>query len=233
LKINLKYINLKNEENIVELKWNKCAAAGYTGRNQEAVKEHIKELKALGVPTPQKVPSIYWIEPERVSTSKTLHVIGEKTSGEVEYFLTKDNNNESYVTIASDHTDRELEKISVSKAKQVCSKIIAEKCWKVSDIYDHWDKIIIQSTIKEDDGSPNILYQKCRLKEILLPEELQKICEKDSPSKNGNISTFSGTTPIIANKVIFAKTYQLIMIDPILKREISHTYNVISLPDRS
>jgi len=233
LKINLKYHNLKNEENVVGLKWGNCAVAGYTGRNQKAVMAHIKELEKLGVPAPQKVPSIYWIEPERISTSKKLYVIGNKTSGEVEYFLAKDKNNETYFTIASDHTDREIEKISVSKAKQICSKIIAENCWKVSDIYDHWDDIIIRTKIKEEDTSPEILYQECKLKEILLPEELQQICEEEIPFKNSNISIFSGTPPIIPNETIFAKIYQLIMVDPVLKREIKHIYRILSLPDRS
>lgn len=89
---------------------------------------HIKELEFLGILAPQKVPVMYWIDPERVSTKKTLYVIGNKTSGEVEFFLAKDKAGELYVTVASDHTDRETEKDSISKAKQLCSKIVAENC---------------------------------------------------------------------------------------------------------
>jgi len=233
LRINLRYRNLKAEENIVELKWDSCVAAGYTGRDQKAVMEHIKELEILGVPAPQKVPAMYWIDPERISISKTLYVIGKKTSGEVEFFFAKDKNGEAYITVASDHTDREIEKESISKAKQMCSKIIAENCWKVSDIRDHWDNIIIRAKIKKEDNSPEILYQEGPLSKILLPEKLEEICEQDNPSKEGNVAIFSGTLPLISNEIIFAKIYQLIIFDPILKREISHTYRVFTLPDRS
>lgn len=227
-------INLRKEDgNIVELEWDSCVAAGYTGRDQKAVVAHIKELEILGVPAPQKVPAMYWIDPERISTSKILYVIGEKTSGEVEFFFAKDKNGEAYVTVASDHTDREIEKESVSKAKQICSKIIAEDCWKVSDIRDHWNNIIIRAKIKENDNSPEILYQEGPLSKILLPEKLEEICEQDCPNKQGNIAIFSGTLPLISNEIIFAKIYQLIMFDPILKREINHTYRVFTLPDRS
>jgi hypothetical protein len=233
LRINLRYRNLKTEENIVELKWDSCVATGYTGRDQKAVMAHIKELEILGIPAPQKVPAMYWIDPERVGTSKTLYVIGETTSGEVEFFFAKDKNGKAYVTIASDHTDRKIEKESISKAKQICSKIIAENCWKVSDIRDHWDDIIIRVKIKEEDNSPEILYQEGSLKKILLPEELERICEQDNPRKQGNIAILSGTLPLISNQIIFAKIYRLIMSDPVLKREISHTYRVFTLPDRS
>ena len=233
MRINLRYRNLKTEENIVELKWDSCVAVGYTGRDQKAVMEHIKELEILGVPAPQKVPAMYWIDPERIGTSKVLYVIGKKTSGEVEFFLAKDKNGEAYITIASDHTDREIEKESISKAKQMCSKIIAENCWRVSDIRDHWDDIIIRAKIKEEDNSPEILYQEGPLREILLPEELERICGQDNPRKQGNIAILSGTLPLISNEIIFAKIYRLIMFDPVLKREISHTYRVFTLPDRS
>ena len=145
---------MENVENIIELEWNNCVAAGHIGRDQKVVQTHIKELETLGITAPEKVPSMYWIDPERVSTKKTLYVIGNKTSGEIEFFLAKDKIGELYVTVASDHTDRETKKDSVSKAKQLCNKIIVENCWKVSDIRDHWDKIIISSKIKANDNSP-------------------------------------------------------------------------------
>jgi len=198
LRINLSYRNLKAEENIIELKWDSCMAAGYTGRDQKAVMAHIKELEILGVPAPQKVPAMYWIDPERVSTSKTLYVIGKKTSGEVEFFFVKDKNDEAYVTIGSDHTDREIEKESISKAKQMCSKIIAENCWKVSDIRDHWDDIIISAKIKEENNSPEIPYQEGPLIKILLPEELERICKQDNPIKIGHSMVINPWGDVVA-----------------------------------
>jgi len=224
MKLDLKYKDVKDKETTIKLEWDNCVAAGYTGRNQKAVQAHIKELKSLGIPAPQKIPAMYWIEPERVSTKKTLHVIGDKTSGEVEFFLAKDNAGELYVTVASDHTDREMEKDSVSKAKQLCSKIVAE---------NHWDKIIISLKVKTNDNSPEILYQEGPLSKIFTPEKLEEICEQDSPNKKANISILSGTLPLISDETIFAKIYQLTIFDPVLNKKIKHTYKVITLPDRS
>jgi len=211
MKLDLKYKDVKDKETTIKLEWDNCVAAGYTGRNQKAVQAHIKELKSLGIPAPQKIPAMYWIEPERVSTKKTLHVIGDKTSGEVEFFLAKDNAGELYVTVASDHTDREMEKDSVS----------------------HWDKIIISLKVKTNDNSPEILYQEGPLSKIFTPEKLEEICEQDSPNKKANISILSGTLPLISDETIFAKIYQLTIFDPVLNKKIKHTYKVITLPDRS
>jgi len=233
MKLDLKYKDVENRETIIKLEWDNCVAAGYTGRDQKAVQAHIKELESLGIPIPQKVPAMYWIDPERVSTKKTLYVIGNKTSGEIEFFLAKDKTGELYVTVASDHTDRETEKDSISKAKQLCSKIVAENCWKVADIRDHWDKIIISLKVKTNDNSPEILYQEGPLSKIFTPEKLEEICEKDSPNKKGNIAIFSGTLPLISDETLFAKIYQLTIFDPVLNRKIRHTYKVITLPDRS
>jgi hypothetical protein len=233
MKLDLKYKDVENKETIIKLEWDNCVAAGYTGRDQKAVQAHIKELESLGIPAPQKVPAMYWIDPERVSTKKTLYVIGNKTSGEVEFFLAKDKAGELYVTVASDHTDRETEKNSVSKAKQICSKIVAENCWKVADICDHWDKIIISLKIRANNNSPEILYQEGYLGKIITPEKLEEICEQDNPNKKGNISILSGTLPLISDETIFAKIYQLTIFDPVLNRKIEHTYKVITLPDRS
>ena len=62
-------------ESIV-LSWDACVAAGYTGRDQAGVMAHVEELRKIGVPAPEKVPSMYWVEPERVSSTGLLWVVG-------------------------------------------------------------------------------------------------------------------------------------------------------------
>ncbi len=222
----------KKEEK-VELIWDSCVACGYTGRNRKAVLDHIEELKKLGVPAPEKVPATYWVDPERVSTSPEIYVIGDKTSGEVEVFIAKDNKGETFITVGSDHTDRELERISVSKAKQICPKIIATECWKLSEIREHWDKIILRMEVKASEGEgPFILYQEGKLITLLPPEELEKLAYSERPEYAHLPSIFGGTIPILTKETIFASVYRLSMCDPILDRTITHTYKVIKLPDK-
>ena len=100
----------------VTLAWDLCVAVGYAGRDQKAVRDHIDELVKLGVPAPYAIPAMYWIEPGKIFSLNRLFVIGGATSGEVEFFLARDEGGDLFMTLASDHTDRALETVSVSKA---------------------------------------------------------------------------------------------------------------------
>jgi len=233
LELFLEYEDLNSKLHSIKMRWSNCVAMGYTGRNREKVKAHIRELQSLGVSVPSRVPSMYWIDPDsKITTSDIIYVIGEKTSGEVEFFLMPSINDSIYFTVASDHTDRELEKISVSKAKQICNKVIAKKCWKVSDVYDHWDEIEIGAYVGINSEHDLMLYQKGKLKDILDPMELRKLAIEDVPY-NGEVSILSGTLPLLKEKTIFGNVYKIFMFDPVLKRSIEHEYKVVILPDRS
>jgi len=211
----------------VALVWDACVAAGFTGRNQAAVLAHIEELRKIGVPAPEKVPSMYWIEPERVLSSNVLWVIGDSTSGEGEIFLARGIDGNLYVTIASDHTDRAMESISVAKAKQLCSKVIGTVFWRVDDIRPHWDSIELRMWV---DGS---LYQEGTLGELLPPEKLFELAIEDAPYSSGTLSLFSGTLPVLSEGIIYGTGYAMSLRDPLLKREIYHEYTVRILPDRN
>lgn len=232
MKISLKCIFKDGTEREVNLNWDSCVALGYTGRNREAVLAHIEELRKLGVPAPQKIPATYWIDPERVTTERHISVIGNKTSGEVEIFIAKDNEGEIYITVGSDHTDRDFERTSVSKAKQICSKVIAPACWSLKDVKDHWDELILRMEVKREGEKEFTLYQEGDLSRILAVDELLNIAYSERPPQATNPSIFSGTVPLLTKETIFANVYKMTLIDPILKREISHTYEVIVLPDK-
>ena len=211
------------------LVWDLCVAVGYAGRNQEAVKSHIEELVKLGVPTPYSVPAMYWIAPERVFSQERLCVVGNSTSGEVEFFLARDEGGDLFMTLASDHTDRALESVSVSKSKQVCSKILAPVFWKVSDIREHWDRIEILSEIP--DGKEYRIYQKGTLCDLLPPERLEELAREDAPFP-GKMSLFSGTLAAIGG-IVYADSFMMTLSDPVLDRAIRFGYSIVALPDRS
>ena len=213
----------------VSLVWDLCVAIGYAGRNQKAVKDHIEELVKLKVPAPYAVPAMYWIEPERVFSRDCLSVVGGDTSGEVEFFLARDEGGDLFMTLASDHTDRALETVSVSKAKQICSKILAPVFWKVSDIREHWDKIEIVSEIP--DGKEFRVYQKGTLGDLLPPERLEELAREDAPFP-GKVALFSGTLPALGG-IVYAGSFRMSLSDPVLKRVIRFGYSVAVLPDRS
>ena len=93
--------------------------AGYTGRNQEEVRKHVEELKQMGVPAPDSVPTYYLKSSSLLTTDNFAEVVDEDSTGEAEYVLLIGNNN-IYVAVGSDHTDRKLEISSIPKAKQLC-----------------------------------------------------------------------------------------------------------------
>jgi hypothetical protein len=171
---------------------------------------------------------MYWIEPERVFSSERLSVVGDATSGEAEFFLARGEGGDLFMTLAGGHTDRALETVSVSKAKQVCSKIVAPVFWKVSDIREHWDKIEISSEIPEERGYSRVC-QKGTLGDLLPPERLEELAREDAPLP-GKIALFSGTLP--AAGIVRAGEFRMSLSDPVLNRSIKFAYTVSVLPDR-
>lgn len=207
--------------------WDSCVAAGYTSRDQSGVHAHIEELRNIGVPAPERVPSMYWLEPNCVISSAILWVVGDFTSGEGEVFLAKCDKGDLYVTVASDHTDRALEAISVAKAKQICSKVVSPVFWRVSDIREHWDEIELRTWV---DGK---LYQEGSLGMILPPEKLFELAHDDAPSCVEKLALFSGTLPVLGKELIYGTHYTLSLKDSVLGREIRHKYSIHILPDRN
>ena len=214
--------------------WDICVAIGYAGRDQASVTAHVEELRALGVPAPSSVPSMYWVEPGRISSDSSLMVVGDECSGEVEFFAAYDSSGKMYFTIASDHTDRKLETVSVSKAKQCCSKIIGGVFWDFNDVRDHWDSLIIRSWVSKLDSEDFRLYQEASLGSLLSPAELLDLAEKDRKSLSlpGAVSFFSGTVPL-KSEICYSGEFKMELEDPILKRYIRHSYKITELPDRN
>jgi hypothetical protein len=203
----------------VEVDVGKVYCAGYTSRDQENVTKHVEELRKLGVPAPEKTPTVYMVAPYLVLTDEepgAVDVKGFETSAEVEYVALF--GEETYITVGSDHTDRWLEKVSVERAKQACPKIMSSTMWLYSDLKDHWDRIVIRSFVVNGGKK---LYQEGNLGEILPVERLADILNLKKESL-----LFSGTIPVKGGKVICANEYEIDMEDPLLDRRISLEYRV-------
>src|SRR5512133_2133815 len=102
---------------------------GYAGRDQASVQKHIDELAVIGVPTPTHIPTLFALGNNLVSTADSVQVQHDKTSGEVEYVLLV-GEGETYVTVGSDQTDRDLESKVVEWSKQSYPNIFAPEVWR-------------------------------------------------------------------------------------------------------
>ncbi|QZA32903.1 DUF2848 family protein [Hydrogenibacillus sp. N12] len=109
---------------------------GFSGRNTSEVMNHIEELEKIGVQRPPQVPMLYPVSRDRLKVDDKIQVLDDATNGEVEYVLFVDKEI-LYVTVGSDHTDRDLEKYSVRKSKQMYPNIIPRKVWRYEDVKDH------------------------------------------------------------------------------------------------
>ena len=58
--------------------------AGWAGRDEAAIRHHIDELAAIGVPRPSSVPVYYSISADNLTQTDRLVVLGSDSSGEVE-----------------------------------------------------------------------------------------------------------------------------------------------------
>ncbi|NME36679.1 DUF2848 family protein [Fusobacterium sp. FSA-380-WT-3A] len=233
---NQNYINFKEEKmkfNLVTKNGNEgfelipehVYVVGYSGSNKEKIYAHIKELEEeLNVAPPKKIPTIFEVSKEILTQDKDLYFIGEKTSGECEFvIIMKDS--KIYIGLGSDHSDRELEAISVPKAKQICLKPISIDIWDYEEIKNHFPKIKLSAKSDFED------YQIGTLADIISVEEILSELNK-SLGHVDNCVIYSGTVPLV-NGYKYGKNFSLELNDEILGRKIAFDYNINVVPDEA
>ncbi len=198
--------------------------AGWTGRDPAAVEHHIRELEALGVKRPATVPIFYRVSAARLTTDTSVQVLGEKSSGEVEFVLLKALGR-LWVGTGSDHTDREAESVGVSLSKQICDKPVASALWSFDDVVPHWDRLILRSYATSDGRRE--LYQQGPVSALLHPEDLLSRLGKGQIPDGTAI--FGGTLPAIAG-VRPADRFDFELEDPVRRKTIAHGYDIFTLP---
>ena len=199
---------------------------GYVGRNTEAVKAHIEELRKEGVPPPPSVPIIFPVLRHNVTTQNEIEVIGSKTSGEVEFVLLF-KGDEILVGVGSDHTDRDMERQDIIMSKQVCRNVLSRQVWKYSDVESGWDDLLLRSWVKADEEDKEVLYQNAPLGTIIPPTTLMALVKsKMNGDEEDGLVIFSGTIPILTEKMIYGSYFRGELIDLRSDRALSCEYRV-------
>lgn len=185
-----------------QFKVNRMINAGYVGRDIKAVKAHIEELAKEGVPAPPEVPMVFPVLSHNITTAEEIEVIGDKTSGEAEFVLLLNENN-IYVGVGSDHTDREVETVSIIKSKQICPNVLSKTVWNYDDIKRDWDTLMLQSWVKPIGSDDETLYQSASLETIISPEDIiELIRSKLTDNQMNSMVIFSGTVPFLTDEMI-------------------------------
>ncbi|MDH3659891.1 MAG: DUF2848 domain-containing protein [Alphaproteobacteria bacterium] len=208
--------------------------AGWTGRDEAALRHHIEELQALGVHPPSKTPLFYRIDPGLLTGAvEEIKVVGKATSGEAEAVVLSMADG-LWVGLGSDHTDRAFEAHSVQLSKQLCRKPMAGTLWSYDEVIDHWDELILRAHIVEN--GERVLYQEGALASVRRPEELMasyraELDGNDAPLPVGT-ALFSGTLPAIGG-IRPSSRFEMELEDPILARSMSHAFSIATLPEIS
>jgi hypothetical protein len=204
--------------------------AGWTGRDAAAIEHHIEELAELGVPRPSSVPLYYRVAAQLLTQADSIEVLGEHSSGEAEPVLLFANG-EWWLSVGSDHTDREVESYGVAVSKQLCAKPVASTAWRWSDVATHQDEIELRSRILEDGAW--IDYQCGTLASIRPLAALRAGIYPDGQAAEGRFMT-CGTLGAIPNArgqaIRPAAQMEIELHDPRLARRIVHRYAIRSLP---
>lgn len=199
--------------------------AGWTGRDMRAVEHHIRELEAIGVRPPMMVPTFYRVSAANLCHASRVQVTGRHSTGEVEFVLLGAADG-LWIGVGSDHTDRELEKHSVSLSKQVCAKPLGPQLWRFEEVAEHWDELELRS-YAHINGTRR-LYQHGSVASLRSPANLIKAYAGSETLPQGTIM-YCGTVPVLG-EIEFADRFEIELRDPRLGRVLTHTYEVEALP---
>lgn len=199
--------------------------AGWTGRDRAAVEKHIKELEELGVKRPATTPVFYRAAASLVTTDTAIEVPGGDSSGEVEFMLLQAEG-KLWVGLGSDHTDRQVETYNVTVSKQMCAKPVSGELWAFDDVKDHWDELKLRSSIQE--GGASVPYQEGSVTAMIDPRELIQLYTGGGALAEGTMM-FCGTLAAKGG-IRPAPSFSYELEDPVLKRKLTHSYTIATLP---
>jgi hypothetical protein len=207
----------------VSLQPSALVVAGWTGRDEAALRHHIEELAAIGVPRPSSVPVFYRNSLLNLTQAPVVEVLGPDTSGEVEPVIVA-LGDRLCLAVGSDHTDRKAETQGIALSKQLCAKPIGRDLWALEDIAGHWDRLQLRSFATID--GRRVAYQDGTLSGMRPPADLiaryGSRLKPDSVMYCGTLAAIGGIRP--------ATRFELELEDPVLGRTLRHAYDISVLP---
>jgi hypothetical protein len=199
--------------------------AGWTGRDKAAVEKHIAELGAIGVRRPRTVPTFYRLGAGLATTAREIEVVGEDSSGEVEFVLVSAPD-ALYVGVGSDHTDRKVEAYAITVSKQMCPKPLGAELWPFDELQAHWDRLVLRSYVTRK--RKRRLYQEGEVSHMLAPRDLLARFSRSRERLDPGTAMFCGTLPV-HGKIAGGERFEMELYDPVKKRSIKHGYAIRGL----
>lgn len=194
--------------------------AGYTGRDQQAVAEHIAELAAIGVPEPVSVPAFYELDPALLTTESVVSVDGPATSGEVEPVLIR-HDGAYYLAVGSDHTDRDRERGDIAGSKAACPKPLGQMVLSLGEdlALPDYDASTASSSVDE------VAYQQGTLAMLRRPDDLLRHLQATLGDPGGDLVVFGGTWPLSREEFVYGRCWH-VRLELADGRTLNHSYEV-------
>ncbi|MDQ0378696.1 DUF2848 domain-containing protein [Amycolatopsis thermophila] len=197
--------------------------AGYAGRNQADVAAHVAELAELGVPAPTVTPALYPVAPYLAAQTGEVPAQHNRTSGEAEWALVITAEG-VLLTVACDHTDRELEVHGVAWSKNAAPDVLGRKAWRLDDVADRLDSLTLRA------WADGVLIQDGTLAELLTPQHWLDVLRERGLYQPG-VVLISGTIPMVPGVNQFADEWRVELGDPKTGDTIAAAYRVRRLPE--
>jgi 2-keto-4-pentenoate hydratase/2-oxohepta-3-ene-1,7-dioic acid hydratase in catechol pathway len=201
--------------------------AGYAGRDQAEVASHIAELAELGVPAPTTIPAMYPISPYLAQQTSEVHVQHGHTSGEAEWALviTGPTRDDVLLTVACDHTDRDLEVHSVAWSKNASPDVLGTGAWRLAEVADRLDDITLRAWVGDDET----LIQDGTLGDLLSPDHWLDVLTERGLFRAGTV-LMSGTVSMVPGVDQFANSWKVELRDPATDRSLTCAYRTVAMP---
>lgn len=198
--------------------------AGWTGRDEAALRHHIEELAVIGVPRPSSVPVFYRVAASNLMQSDRLEVLGPNTSGEAEPVVVS-LEDELWLGIGSDHTDRKAETLGIALSKQLCGKPVGDVLWRLDEVEADWDRLVLRAFATIE--GQRVLYQEGPLSGMRRPADL--IGRLPGGQLRPGAVMFCGTLGAIGG-IRPASRFEVELDDPVRRRTMRLSYAIEPLP---
>lgn len=195
--------------------------AGFTGRDEVSVADHVRELAAIGVPVPAVIPAFWRLDSALLTADNVIEVTGPDTSGEAEPVIIR-HDGRLYLGVGSDHTDRDLERSDIPASKAACPKPMSREVAQLPDRMDagDWDRIELSCTV---DGLP---YQHGTLAALRPPADLlTRLRAGGNDCDDGDLVMFCGTLPLLHGRFVAGTIWDLTLLVP-GQATLQHQYQV-------
>ena len=191
--------------------------AGYTGSDDAAIRAHIDEMAAIGVPKPSTIPTFTELNAGLLTSEPQIVVLAENTSGEAEPVLIR-HGADYYLGLGSDHTDRDMERESIPASKAACPKPVGRTIIPMAGPPSSWTwgDGRIASTV---DGKP---YQDEPLLAIRTLADLLAALESALGPIAGDLVMFCGTVGLIDGEYLPGEKWLLSL--QVGQHAITHSY---------